>query len=79
MTTTIATTVVNTRHELYDEFIGRLSMLGNPFRIGVDGSREEVIARHIVKSLYGKRLGCYCHPLACHGDNYVVLTEELNR
>jgi hypothetical protein len=70
-------------------------MLGNPFRIGVDGSRPEVIAKHMtwardrikrdpifrakVKSLFGKRLGCYCHPLACHGDNYVILAGELNQ
>lgn len=24
----------------------------------------------------GKRLGCHCKPLACHGDNYVKLIAE---
>lgn len=23
--------------------------------------------------LTGKRLGCYCAPLRCHGDNYVLI------
>lgn len=53
---------------------------GNPFEIGVHGTREEVIdlyAAWIVKQpdiqtrligLRGKRLGCYCAPLPCHGD-----------
>lgn len=27
-------------------YIGRPSLLGNPFRIGADGTREEVIAKH---------------------------------
>ena len=53
---------------------------GNPFEIGVHGTREEVIdlyAAWIVKQpdiqtrligLRGKRLGCYCAPKPCHGD-----------
>ena len=61
------------------------------FEIGVDGTREEVIAkyrekfyrrlptdisfRHRVHELYGKTLGCTCKPLACHGD---VIAEYLN-
>lgn len=77
------TTVVNRRQRDYDVYIARGSIFGNPYEIGVDGTREEVIARYkrwfefmlmdktfryAVKELRGKRLGCYCHPLPCHGD-----------
>ena len=52
----------------------------NPFRIGVGGTREEVIEKYRVwiqgmpvllaqlSMLKGKRLGCYCAPRACHGS-----------
>jgi hypothetical protein len=64
----------------YDVYIGRGSPWGNPFREGIDGTREEVIARYETRlmtqpellaqlpSLRGKRLGCYCAPKPCHGD-----------
>jgi hypothetical protein len=63
------TTVVNLRTNKYDVYIGRGSKWGNPFRIGPDGSRADVIRKcrkHIEKSpellealheLKGKRLG----------------------
>jgi Domain of unknown function (DUF4326) len=42
-------TVVNQRlHKGEGVYIGRPSLLGNPFRIGRDGSREEVIAKYRV-------------------------------
>lgn len=88
------TTVVNVRSADYDIYIGRPGPLGNPFRIGQHGTREEVIRLHmqyardrilhdpeykrIVAACYGKRLGCYCSPLPCHGDNYVILSKELH-
>jgi hypothetical protein len=28
-----------------------------------------------LEALRGKRLGCYCKPKACHGDNYVAMLE----
>lgn len=88
------TRVVNIRNEGCDVFIGRPSKFGNPFKIGRDGTREQVItkfgawarlrvktdstwAEH-VKSLAGKTLGCYCAPLACHGDVLRKLAIELN-
>jgi hypothetical protein len=61
-------------------YIGRGSKWGNPFRIGVDGERETVIARYAawlrdqhtllqaLDELRGKDLVCYCAPLPCHGD-----------
>ncbi len=82
------TRVVNVRREACDVYIGRPSKWGNPFIIGRDGTREEVIEmyRHYVLThkelmrelpeLRGKRLGCFCKPLACHGDVLVELIEK---
>jgi hypothetical protein len=79
------TTVVNLRRQEYDVYIGRGSKWGNPFRIGQDGTREVVIAKYetyvlerpdlltALEELRGKRLGCYCKPMACHGDVLVRL------
>lgn len=79
------TTVVHCKRESYDVYIGRPSKWGNPFVIGRDGSREEVIRKYeqwivqqrlLLLSLFelrGKRLGCFCAPLACHGDVLVRL------
>ena len=82
------TKVVNKRNNSYDVYIGRGSIWGNPFRIGPDGSREDVIRKYeewVVKQkeimsrieeLRGKRLGCFCKPYACHGDVLVRLLEK---
>jgi hypothetical protein len=78
------TTVVNRKHEEYDIYIGRGSKWGNPYHIG-KLTREEVIDKYrewimtqpeLLGSLHelkDKRLGCYCKPLACHGDVLVEL------
>jgi len=82
------TRVVNLKHEPYDVYIGRGSKWGNPFRIGIDGTREEVIEKYrnyvltrpdllaALDELEGKRLGCYCKPLPCHGDVLVELIKK---
>ncbi len=74
------TTVVHCKREPFDIYIGRPSPFGNPFKIGRDGNRAEVIQKYRtwimskpellaqVKTLNGKRLGCWCKPQACHGD-----------
>jgi len=75
------TRVVHCKREPYDVYIGRPSAWGNPFRIGRDGTREEVILAYRLwlqrhpelieqarRELRGQRLGCYCAPLPCHGD-----------
>lgn len=61
-------------------YIGRGSKWGNPFVIGRDGDRAEVIARYsrwlrrqhqllrALDELRGCDLVCYCAPLPCHGD-----------
>jgi hypothetical protein len=80
--------VVNLRQAEYDIFIGRGSKWGNPFVIGRDGTRDQVIRMYEVHirhspmliaalpELAGRRLGCYCKPLACHGDVLVKLLAE---
>lgn len=85
------TTVVNLKKEDYDVYIGRGSPFGNPFRAGIDGTRSEVIEMYriwlrgklkdpeflrLFLELYGRRIGCFCKPKACHGD---VIVEELER
>ena len=40
------TTVVHCKREPYDVYIGRPGPWGNPFEIGTDGTREEVIAKY---------------------------------
>lgn len=61
-------------------YIGRPSKWGNPFVIGKDGTRDEVIAKFEqyllnntvllaqIDELRGKDLICFCAPQACHGD-----------
>ncbi len=74
------TVIVNLYEERYDIYIGRPSIWGNPFSIGPDGTRDEVIRKYdkyilnqpkLLINLYklkGKRLGCFCKPKVCHGD-----------
>lgn len=71
-------------------YVGRPSNWGNPFLIGKDGNREEVIAKfrtwilndfygrtlfNHLEELRGKDLVCWCAPLPCHAD---VLLELAN-
>jgi hypothetical protein len=42
----VNTTVVNLKREAYDVYIGRGSKWGNPFVIGPDGDRMEVLAKY---------------------------------
>ena len=84
------TRVVHLRREPYDVRIDRRSRWGNPFRIPHDGDRNEVIAKfrdyvlaepdllNSLDQLRGKTLGCWCKPLACHGDVLAVLADEVN-
>jgi hypothetical protein len=91
--------VVHVRHSLFQQghpdcvYIGRDYKefsdegWGNPFHIGPDGTREEVLVKYrewilgneyLLKrlpALKGKLLGCWCKPLECHGD---VLAELVN-
>lgn len=83
--------VVHCKKEKYDVYIGRGSPWGNPFVIGPDGTREEVIKKYedwirtvseLLKrldELDGKILGCWCVPKRCHGDVLIKLIEERGR
>lgn len=66
------TKVVHCKREKFDIYIGRPGPWGNPFEIGKDGTRDEVIQKfrewilkepllmQEVSSLKGKILGCWC-------------------
>lgn len=82
--------VVHCKKERHSVYIGRPSVFGNPFVIGKDGSRAEVIAKfreyarknalllQAIKALPDDAvLGCWCKPLACHGDVIIQLKEEM--
>ena len=89
--------VVNLKHEpkLREAFeyahvvdntvlIDRRTKWGNPYKLGADGDREQVIARYRadlwrriragevtleeLAELDGCWLACWCEPLPCHGD-----------
>ena len=92
------TTLVNYRTYNLDKSkiipIDRRSIFGNPYKIGKDGTREEVILAYAewfyeqithsagfqneVEKLKGKTLGCWCTPLPCHGDVILEYLENLN-
>ena len=80
--------VVHCKRDKYDVYIGRPSKWGNPFEIGKDGTRKEVIEKYAawiktqpnlladLHELRGKNLGCWCSPRACHGDVLMKLANE---
>lgn len=87
------TTVVNVRYApAFDVYMGRRGPFGNPYVIGPDGNREEVIRKFrvhfyerlkidpawkkLVEDLRGKRLACHCTPMACHVDVYIEYLES---
>lgn len=66
--------------------MGRPTKWGNPFVIGEDGTREEVLERYkawlgqrpeLIKAareeLAGKDLVCWCAPQPCHADILVAV------
>jgi hypothetical protein len=72
---------VNLKKESYDVYIGRGSKWGNPFAMRNQSQTErdrvcEEYEKYFwttdlpnqLSELRGKRLGCYCKPLRCHGD-----------
>ena len=92
------TTVVHCMREDYDVYIGRgkdpktgeWGKWGNPFRIGYDGGRKEVVEKYrqyilsrpdlieAAKSeLKGKVLGCWCPPgKLCHGKVLAEIADQ---
>jgi hypothetical protein len=61
-------------------YVGRPTKWGNPFKIGRDGTRAEVLAKYRClfaelrlwtvarEELKGKHLVCWCAPAPCHAD-----------
>lgn len=88
----MVTEVINIKtegHGSFDVFIGRPSRWGNPFKIGRDGNRIEVVDKYekyiyerpdllaLLPTLRGKRLGCYCAPELCHGHVLARLADGI--
>lgn len=91
------TSVVHVRDGC-DVYIGRAmpgragSTFANPFRIGPDGTRRDVILKYkawalkrlakepalqvALEALRGQTLGCWCKPDDCHGDVLLWLLDE---
>lgn len=69
-------------------YVGRPTKWGNPFIIGTDGTRDEVIQMYrdrlmvcpplleLLPLLRGSDLVCWCAPQPCHAD---VLLELANK
>jgi len=82
------TRVVHCKHEPYDVYIGRPSEWGNPFKIGPDDDRVEVVDKYRkwllgqpellarLPELKGKVLGCWCAPKLCHGHVLAELADS---
>jgi hypothetical protein len=80
--------VVHCKRTPHDVYIGRPSKWGNPFVIGRDGTRPQVIERYerwllgqpallaALPELTGKTLGCWCAPQACHCDVLARLADQ---
>lgn len=82
------TKVVHVKRSKYDIYIGRPSIWGNPYVVGYDFNRTEVVRLYEqyirdnrelmmqVPNLRGKILGCWCKPLLCHGDVLASLADN---
>lgn len=70
-------------------YVGRPSVFGNPFVIGRDGSRNEVIRKYEAwlldrpalvarakRELRGKSLVCWCAPQRCHAHVLMRVANE---
>lgn len=99
---TVVARIGHWEHALYERrgyecvYIGRKwrgrpeSKWHNPYHIGRDGTREEVIAKFetyiltrpdllaALPELRGKALLCHCKPQACHGDTLIRLLAEMD-
>lgn len=82
--------VVHCKKEKFTHYIGRPSPLGNPFVVGKDGSREEVVIKfkryavntpiilEAIRALPKDAvLACWCAPLDCHGNAIMEIWEDL--
>lgn len=89
---------VHNRHHATSSFIpadavyvGRPSKWGNPFQIGKDGDRDQVVRKYrayiegqpellaALPELKGKDLVCWCAPASCHADVLVAMANPKAR
>jgi len=83
--------VVNLRKAKHTIYIGRGSIFGNPFVMGRDGGRKQVIEKYekylvnnkkVLDAIYNLSkdaiLGCFCSPLDCHGSIIIKIWKELH-
>lgn len=75
-----------------NRFPEKSSNFANPYKIGKDGTREEVLEKYKeyiinkinnnpelmreLNSMKGKKLGCWCFPERCHGNILLELIES---
>lgn len=86
--------VVNRYKEKFTVNIMRPTIFGNPFVIGRDGTRDEVVAKYeaMTRDKHHNELwfaiydlpedavlGCCCAPRACHGNAIVKLWKEMHQ
>ena len=72
-------------------YVGRPTPWGNPFSVGKDGTREEVLEKfrrwvfapaqaelreRAKQELRGKDLICWCAPKPCHADVWLEIANE---
>jgi hypothetical protein len=69
-------------------YVGRPSKWGNPFEIGRDGAREEVVAKYrewvvkqprlmaALREIAGKDLACWCIRRPCHAEVLIKLANH---
>lgn len=85
-------TIYNSRKQFTSPnavYVGRPSVFGNPFVIGKDGTRDDVIDKfeawlldhpeliaRVKKELKGKDLVCWCAPARCHADVLLRIANE---
>jgi len=76
-----------------DVKIDRTTKWGNPFLMGKDGNRDDVCNKYAIyirkqiesgnlniKELqHAKRLGCWCKPLRCHGDELKKILDGMTK
>lgn len=85
--------VLNKRHRedfSNSVYVGRPTKWGNPYEIGLNGSRKEVVEKYLhhtltmlkidsewLDPLRGKDLVCWCAPLECHADVILSLLDSM--
>ena len=75
----------------FSKYIGRPSIFGNPFEVGVHGTRDEccdmfytyawetpAVLEAIQELDENEVLGCFCHPERCHGLEIIAIWHELH-